>query len=185
MQCDGSRANAAATLCVTAGGFDGLATGSAKRNNLFAEGFAVHDNRTVLRTEAEPNESLGELLRSRALASSTQLLIGQAAAGVALNAAVLMWHPERWGIATAAAATIALHALWSIAVQRSTRDDEGAERGNDTREEPGAAPSAAATPFGRHGAWRLIRRVSAVGASAAALTLLWFVCMMLLGRLIS
>jgi hypothetical protein len=125
---------------------------------LHVEEPAVSDDRTALQTEPATDESLGELLRSRALASSPRLLIGQAVAGVALNAAVLVWHPERWGIATAAMATVALHALWSVAVQRV-----------DARPELRG--------------WRYVRRAAAVSASTAALLLLWFVCMMLVGRL--
>ena len=119
------------------------------------------DPRTALQPQPDPEESVAELLRSRALASSPRLLAGQALAGVALNVTVLVWHPNRWGIATAALATIALHALWSLAVQR-TVDAQAHARG-----------------------WWRLRRVAAIGASAAALLTLWFASLILLGRWIS
>jgi len=50
----------------------------------------MSDNRTALQTHTDPDESLGELLCSRALASSPRLLNGRAVAGVALNAAVIV-----------------------------------------------------------------------------------------------
>ncbi len=148
----------------------------------------MSDNRTALESRTDSGDSLGELLRSRALASSPRLLIGQAVAGVALNASVIVWHPERWGIATAAVATLALHALWSVAVQRTTADDEPLGHGDDAlvvhadhtdhtlREE---------SPHRERRGWWRVRRASAIVASACALLLLWFVCMMLLGRLMS
>ncbi len=150
----------------------------------------MSDNRTALQTHTDPGESLGELLRSRALASSPRLLIGQAVAGVALNAAVFAWHPERWGIATAAVATLALHALWSVAVQRTTAEDEPASHGDDALVIPAdlahtdLALPRESPPRQPRGWWR-VRRASAIGASASALLLLWFACMMLLGRLMS
>lgn len=135
------------------------------------------DRPNAVQTKSESDESLGELLRSRALASSSRLLVGQAIAGAALNVAVLVWHPERWGIATAALATVALHALWSLAVQRTNDADAPSATSLDaTNRQPLQAPTKG---------WWQVRRTSAIAASASALLMLWFVCMMLLGRLTS
>ncbi len=135
------------------------------------------DRHSNLQTQPELLDSLPELLRSRAVSSSPRLLVGQAIAGVTLNAAVLAWHPDRWGIASAAMVTIALNALWSVSVQRTgdTAAPIGSAHYSINLNAPGIA---------RRG-WWLVRRASAFAASASALLVLWFVCMMLLGRMIS
>ncbi len=135
------------------------------------------EQRTALETQTSADESLGELLRDRALASSPRLLLGQALAGVALNAAVLEWHPHRWGIATATVAAIVLHALWSMSVQRTSEEVLPAE--SDDEDE------AHNVELASHARWWHIRRASAIGASVSALIAFWFACMMLLGRLMS
>lgn len=153
----------------------------------------MSDDRTALQTVGDTNESLGELLRSRALASSPRLLAGQAIAGIGINAAVLLWHPKHWGIATAAFATIALHALWSFAVLRTddvefaNDEDEAntADTATDEDKEEFANNANSSDDNTRSTAWWRVRQFSAIGASASALALLWFVCMMLLGRLMS
>lgn len=110
------------------------------------------------RVDSAPSESLGELLRNRALVTSPQLLAGQAVAGVALNVASMVWNPDRWGIAIAALATVTLHAVWGLSVQRTN----GA---SGTR------------------AWWRVRRATAISAGACAVLTFLFVSMMLLGRL--
>lgn len=143
----------------------------------------MQDRHTKLQTQTESHESLTQLLRGRALATSPRLLVGQGAAGVALNAALLLWHPDRWGIATAAMVTVASHALWNLAVQRTDRADlPFAEAGAHDDAKDRSAPDQQNAI--NRGWWR-IRNACAFTASASALALLWFVSMMLLGRMIS
>lgn len=139
------------------------------------------DDRAAMPTHPATDESLGELLRARALESTPGLLIVQGIASLALNAAVLAWHPKQWGIATAAIATVALHALWSIAVQRTADEPPGSGEVPLTGED---GPPTTVLPTGRS-VWPSVRRVASIGATASAMLLLWFVCMMLLGRLMS
>jgi hypothetical protein len=132
---------------------------------------------TAPQTHLPENESLGDLLRSRALASSPRWLAGQLTAGVLLNGALLSWYPKSWAIATAALAAVALHALWSVALRRTMTAEPVAAW-------DAHAPEGDQTQNAAHGWWR-VRRFAAFGASASALVLLWFVCMIMLGRLMS
>jgi hypothetical protein len=128
---------------------------------------------TALAAHDEANASVGELLRTRALTNSPPWLFGQLVAGVAINTALLVWFPKGWGIATAGMATVLLHALWSVAVRRTSdvvRDVNGDE----------AAPD-----YSARSVWWPVRRIAAIAGSASALVLLWFVCLFMLGRLMS
>jgi hypothetical protein len=119
---------------------------------------------------------LALLLRERALASSPRFIAGQAAAGVVLNGLLAVTHPDRWGIALLGGATVALHALWAVAVQRTIPDPAVTEL-------PDELPDEALATRG-HGWWR-VRRVAAVTGSLSALALLWAGTVVLLGRWIS
>lgn len=127
---------------------------------------------TVLAERADANASLGELLRARALTSAPARLFGQLAVGVAINSALLLWFPKGWGIATAGMATVLLHSLWCVAVRRTS----GA-----SYDETGDSMQAQTAPEG----WWQVRRVAAVTSATSALVLMWFVCLFMLGRLMS
>lgn len=127
-------------------------------------------SQTALRARDDANATVAELLRSRALSISPQWLAGQLLAGVAINAALLAWFPKGWGIATAGLATVLLHSLWSLAVRRTTVP-------NDVEEFIQEREASAA--------WWHVRRITAVSSAAAALVLMWLICMFMLGRLIS
>ncbi len=127
---------------------------------------------TALHTRDDANASLAELLRARALTNSPQWLFGQLCTGVAINSALLVWFPKGWGIATAGMATVLLHALWSVAVRKT----ETAFAHHADERIPTDAVSV--------GWWR-VRRLTAVTSAASALVLLWFVCLFMLGRLMS
>ncbi len=128
---------------------------------------------SALAAQDDANASVGELLRTRALTNSPQWLFGQLVVGVAINAALLVWFPRGWGIATAGMATVLLHTLWSVAVRR-TRD---VVRDVDSDE---VVPD-----YSARSAWWPVRRIAAIAGSASALVLLWFVCLFMLGRLMS
>ena len=143
------------------------------------------DPRTALQPQPEPDESVAELLRSRALASSPRLLAGQAVAGAALNVAVLVWHPNRWGIAAAAMATIVLHALWSLAVRRTSDAVTPSSWSDEESSEASEQSTHSESPQTRARGWWRVRRAAAIAASASALLTLWFATLILLGRWIS
>lgn len=123
----------------------------------------------TLPARSDSNASLGELLRERALTSSPQWLFGQVVTGVAINAALLVWFPKGWGIASAGLATVLLHAIWSVAVRRTSVD---------------AFVEGELEPDVSAGWWR-VRKLSAITSAASALVLMWFICLFMLGRLIS
>ncbi len=124
----------------------------------------MSDRRTVVQAHSDPEETLAELLRSRALASSPRLLIGQAIAGVALNSAVMVWHPDRWGIATAAMVTVAAHALWSLSVQRTGDWEPSFIQISERDDSTEVLPTGDVRRTGR--GWWLLRRASSLAGSA-------------------
>jgi len=103
--------------------------------------------------------SLADLMRDRALALPTRVIVGQGAAAVALSGAMATFDSTRWGIAMLTGVTVSAHALWSVAVQRTT-------------------PPSSATR-----GWTALRRVAAVIGTSSALALLFASCIALLGHL--
>lgn len=102
---------------------------------------------------------LAVLLRERALALPGRVIVGQGVAAVALSGAMAAFDPGRWGIAVLAGVTVSMHALWSVAVQRTT-------------------PS---VPEAR--GWALLRRAAAVVGTVSAVVLLVATSIALLGHL--
>lgn len=102
---------------------------------------------------------LADLMRDRALALPVRIIVGQGAAAVALSGAMAAFDPGQWGIALLAGATVSMHALWSVAVHRTT-------------------PS---MPEAR--GWSLVRRAAAVIGTGTALALLFASSIALLGHL--
>jgi hypothetical protein len=98
-------------------------------------------------------------MRDRALALPARLILAQGAAAVALSGAMAVFDPGRWGIAMLAGLTVSMHALWSVAVQRTTPPPPHA-RG-----------------------WVLLRRAAAVIGTGTALALLFASSIALLGHL--
>lgn len=102
---------------------------------------------------------LAGLMRDRALALPARIIVGQGAAAVLLSGAMAAFDPARWGIALLAGVTVSMHAVWSVAVHRTTPSLTNA-RG-----------------------WSLVRRAAAVIGTSSALALLFASSIALLGHL--
>lgn len=108
---------------------------------------------------ARDDAPLAELMRQRALGLPARIIVAQGAAAVALSGAMAAFEPARWGIAVLVGTTVSMHALWSLAVKRTTPP----------------------TPDAR--GWPLLRRVAALVGTGSALALLFASGIALLGHL--
>lgn len=108
---------------------------------------------------AHDDAPLAELMCQRALALPARIIVAQGAAAVALSGAMAVFEPARWGIAALVGTTVSMHALWSLAVQRTTPPTADARR------------------------WSLLRRAAAVVGTGSALALLFASSIALLGHL--
>jgi uncharacterized membrane protein YraQ (UPF0718 family) len=102
---------------------------------------------------------LADALRDRALALSSRTIVVQGVAAVALSGAMALFRPERLSVAVLVGATVSMHALWSLAVQRTAAD----------------APIAPA--------WHRLRLTAALLGTGSALALLFTSALALLGHL--
>ncbi len=102
---------------------------------------------------------LAVLMRQRALALPGRIIVGQGAAALALSGAMAAFEPTRWGVALLVATTVSMHALWSVAVQRTT------------------------PPTADRRGWTMLRRAAAVVGTGSALALLFATSIALLGHL--
>lgn len=109
---------------------------------------------------SRPEEpSLAELMRKRALALPTWMVVGQGAAAVALSGSMAAFDTNRWGIALLTGITVSMHALWSVTVQRTT------------------------PPANHARGWTMLRRVAAAVGTGSALAVLFASSIALLGHL--